>query len=67
MLERYYTSLVSLILEGNSLKVVKLGDDDYGLYAARLVNSFGTPLMARGTKAEMDQFLDKNNLPRENP
>ena len=65
MLQRYYTSLVSLILEANDLTVVQLGDDDYGLYAARLTNHFGTPLMARGTKAEMDEFLAKNNLPRE--
>ena len=33
--------------------LVRLGDDDYGLYGRRYVNSFGTPLMARGTAAEL--------------
>lgn len=33
------------------------GDDDCGLYVSRLVNDFGTPLAARGTRAELEAFV----------
>jgi hypothetical protein len=33
--------------------VVRLGDGDFGLYGRRYRNRFGTPLMARGTEAEL--------------
>jgi hypothetical protein len=60
-MERYYTSIISLVLD-NNLAVVKLGENDYGVYAGQLRNHFGTPLMARGTKGEIDEFLAKNDL-----
>ena len=35
--------------------LVRLGEDDYGLYGRRYRNpQFGTPLMARGTLAELE-------------
>jgi hypothetical protein len=36
-----------------SFTVVRLADDDYGLYASGIGNAFGTPLAARGSRDEI--------------
>lgn len=62
-MERHYRSLLSMILDPD-LYVLQLGEDDFGLYATRAVNNFNSPLMVRGTKAEIEEFMEKNRLPR---
>lgn len=65
MLQRYYRSIVALILD-KELTVVQLSDgDDWGLYAAEAVNHFNTPLMVRGTKADVENFMEQHRLPRD--
>jgi hypothetical protein len=42
--------------------LVRLGDDDYGLYGRRYRNRFGTPLMARGTAVELAGLVGGRRL-----
>lgn len=51
-----YATNFQMVMHAAEANVVKLGEDDYGLYdTSRSVrNSFGTSLMARGTKAEIE-------------
>jgi hypothetical protein len=42
-----------LVMNAADGYVVRFGEDDYGLYGRRYRNRFGTPLMARGTAAEL--------------
>lgn len=62
-MQRHYRSLLSIILS-KELSIVKLSENDFGLYASDAVNTFGTPLMVRGTKEEIDEFMAKHKLPR---
>jgi hypothetical protein len=43
-----------LVMNAARGRLVRLGADDFGLYGPRgFRNAFGTPLMARGTRAEL--------------
>lgn len=47
--------LVMGLQEGYTL--VRLGEDDYGLYMKRFVNDFGTPLAVRGPLDEVGALI----------
>lgn len=47
-----------MVMSAGSGYIVRFGPDDYGLYGRRYRNRFGTPLMARGTEAEMQALYD---------
>lgn len=56
-MERYYKFRTQLVM-ARSVNVVRLGNDDYGVYTSGTGNGeFGTPLMARGTEREVVDFL----------
>ncbi len=49
---RYFDAFLA-----REVNVVRLGEDDYALYAAGRRNSFGTCLAARGTREEIEAEL----------
>jgi hypothetical protein len=50
--------LMMALQEGGGT-VVRLGDgDDYGLYGRRVRNSFGTSLLARGSREELEALKE---------
>jgi hypothetical protein len=56
-------SNVSLMLSPRrELVPLNRENDDWGLYAHRCVNEYGTPLVVRGTKQEVLDFLKERNL-----
>ncbi len=60
MLQWYITGnqRASLDLEvERGVDIVRLGDDDYGLYGRTLRNTFGTPLLCRGTLAQVERAV----------
>lgn len=63
MLSRLYRSNVQLVV--GRLYLVRLGDDEFGAYAhpSAGVNMFGTPLMVRGSMAELEAFFAGKRLP----
>ncbi len=53
-MEKHATKFEMVMNAGNArLVALNREADDYALYAPRFRNSFGTSMLARGTKAEM--------------
>jgi len=56
-----YTSNFQLTMHARDADIVRLGVDregneDCGLYGSRVRNDFGTSLLARGTREEMERL-----------
>jgi hypothetical protein len=62
-MERYYRTNLQLVM-ANQLTLLALNsaDDDWGLYVDGDYGILGTPLMLRGTKQEIVDFLVDRNL-----
>lgn len=56
VMTRLYKYRTQLLL-ARRLDVVKLGTDDYGVYASGQRGEYGTSLMARGTEREVVDLL----------
>lgn len=52
--------IVAVANPRRAVNLVCLNGDDYGLYVTGLVNDFGTPLAARGTRAELEEFVNQH-------
>lgn len=61
-----YATNFELVMHAATADVVQLGEDDYGLYdnSRSFRNGFRTPLMARGTKAEIGALLALPSNPK---
>lgn len=55
--------IVAVANTNRSVSIVRLGDDDYGLYIGRYGNDFHTPLAARGTEKELRDFVHQHRHP----
>jgi hypothetical protein len=57
-----HVSNFQLIMTAPDADLINIGRGEYGLYGHQIRNDFGTPLIARGTKEEME-YLKRGGKP----
>lgn len=57
---KIYASKFQLAINRNTAYIIQWNKDECGLYGRSFRNNFGTSLMAKGTRKEMEELKDAN-------